>query len=67
MNPLTCKIMVRSLEGMISMEQVARELWRTTTNGTDEGWLALPVLAKLAWRSRARIEVTIWRQRVGLP
>jgi hypothetical protein len=39
---------------LISIERLARELWRKTTiNGTDEIWLALPLLAKLAWRNRA--------------
>ncbi|HTI84863.1 MAG TPA: hypothetical protein VL614_30790 [Acetobacteraceae bacterium] len=55
------------LEDLIAMEQVARDLWQKTTNGTDEGWRALSVLAKQAWRNRARMEVTIWRQRVGQP
>lgn len=51
------------LENMIAMEQVAKELWQKTTNGTDQGWQALSVLAKQAWRNRARMEVTIWRRR----
>ena len=55
------------LEDLIAMEQVAKELWQKTTNGTDGGWQALSVLAKQAWRNRARMEVTIWRQRVGQP
>jgi hypothetical protein len=55
------------LEDLIAMEQVARELWQKTTNGTSEGWNALSVLAKQAWRNRARMEVTIWRQNVGQP
>jgi hypothetical protein len=55
------------LEDLIAMEQVARDLWQKTTSGTDEAWVALSVLAKQAWRNRARMEVTIWRQRVGQP
>ena len=55
------------LEDLIAMEQVAKELWQKTTNGTDAGWQGLSVLAKQAWRNRARMEVTIWRQRVGQP
>jgi hypothetical protein len=55
------------LEDLIAMEQVAKELWQKTTNGTDEGWQALSVLAKQAWRNRARMEVTIWRHTVGQP
>jgi hypothetical protein len=30
-------------------------------------WQALSVLAKQAWRNRARMEVTIWRKSVGQP
>jgi hypothetical protein len=55
------------LEDMIAMEQVAQKLWQQTTNGSDQGWQALSVLAKQAWRNRARMEVTIWRQKVGEP
>lgn len=55
------------LDDLIAMEQVARELWQKTTNGTDGDWRELSVLAKQAWRNRARMEVTIWRQRVGQP
>ena len=54
-------------EDMIAMEQVAKELWQRTTKGTDQGWQVLSVLAKQAWRNRARMEVTIWRQKVGQP
>ena len=55
------------LEDMIAVEQVAQELWQKTNSGTDRGWQALSVIAKQAWRSRARMEVTIWRQTVGQP
>lgn len=55
------------LEDLIAMEQVARELWRKNTNGTDEGWRTLPLLARQAWRNRAQIEVAFWRQTVGQP
>jgi hypothetical protein len=56
-----------SLEDLIAMEQVARELWRKATDGTDQVWRTLPLLARQAWRNRARMEVTIWRQWVGQP
>jgi len=55
------------LEDMIAIEQVAEELWRKATKGSDMEWQALSVLAKQAWRNRARMEVTIWRGRVGQP
>ncbi len=55
------------LEDMIAMEQVAKKLWQQATNGTDQGWQALSPLAKQAWRNRARMEVAIWRQKVGQP
>jgi len=55
------------LEDMIAIEQVAEELWRQSTKGSDMDWQALSVLAKQAWRNRARMEVTIWRGRVGQP
>ena len=51
------------LEDVIAMEQVAQKLWQQTTNGTDQGWQALSVLAKQAWRNRARMEVTIRRRK----
>ena len=54
-------------EDMIAMEQVAKELWQRATKGTDQDWQVLSVLAKQAWRNRARMEVTIWRQKVGQP
>ena len=54
-------------EDMIAMEQVAKELWQKTAKGTDQDWQVLSVLAKQAWRNRARMEVTIWRQKVGQP
>jgi hypothetical protein len=54
-------------EDMIAMEQVAKELWQRTTGGTEMGWTSLSVLAKQAWRNRARMEVTIWRKKVGQP
>ena len=50
------------LEDMIAMELVAQNLWQQATNGSDQGWQALSVLAKQAWRNRARMEVTIWRR-----
>jgi hypothetical protein len=56
-----------SLDDMIAMEQVAKELWQNTTKGTDKGWETLSVLAKQLWRNRAHIEVTIWRHKVGQP
>ena len=55
------------LEEMIAIEQVAEELWRKATKGSDMEWQALSVLAKQAWRNCARMEVTIWRRRVGQP
>jgi hypothetical protein len=56
-----------SLEDEIAIEKLAEELWCRWTNGTVAGWQALSVLGKQAWRSRARIEVTIWRKEVGTP
>jgi hypothetical protein len=55
------------LEDEIAIEQVAKELWQETTKGTDKGWRGLSVLAKQAWRNRARMEVTILRKKVGQP
>jgi hypothetical protein len=55
------------LEDMIAIEQVAEELWRNATKRSDMEWQALSVLAKQAWRNRARMEVTIWRRKVGQP
>ena len=54
-----------SLEDLIAIEQVARKLWEQTTKGTATEWDALSVLAKQAWRNRARMEVTIWRKSVS--
>ncbi|MGC1408734.1 MAG: hypothetical protein WA864_07305 [Acetobacteraceae bacterium] len=56
-----------SLEDLVAIERVAQELWQQATNGTTTDWEALSVLAKQAWRSRARMEVTIWRKSVGCP
>ena len=56
-----------SMEDLIAIEQVARKLWGQTTKGTATDWEALSVLAKQAWRNRARMEVTIWRKSVGAP
>jgi hypothetical protein len=56
-----------SLEDMIAVERVAQKLWEQATKGTATEWEALSVLAKRAWRNRARMEVTIWRKTVGLP
>jgi hypothetical protein len=55
------------LEDLIAIEQVARKLWEQGTKGTATEWEALSVLAKQAWRNRARMEVTIWRKSVGRP
>jgi hypothetical protein len=55
------------LEDMIAIEQVAEELWRQATKGSNMEWQALSVLAKQAWRNRAQVEVTIWRRKVGQP
>ena len=41
------------LEDMIAIEQVAEELWREATKGSDMEWQALSVLAKQAWRNCA--------------
>ena len=43
------------------------EAEQRTTGGTEMGWTSLSVLAKQAWRNRARMEVTIWRKKVGQP
>jgi hypothetical protein len=51
-----------SLEDLIAIERVAQKLWEQATKGTATGWESLSVLAKQAWRSRARMEVTIWRK-----
>ena len=56
-----------SMEDLIAIERVAQKLWRQKTNGTSTEWEALSVLAKQAWRNRARMEVTIWRKSVGRP
>ncbi len=56
-----------SLEDLIAIERVAQELWERATKGTPTEWQAMSVLAKQAWRSRARMEVTIWRKSVGEP
>jgi hypothetical protein len=56
-----------SWEDLIAIERVAQKLWRLKTNGTSTEWEALSVLAKQAWRNRARMEVTIWRKSVGRP
>jgi hypothetical protein len=56
-----------SLDDMITIEQVAKELWQKGTKRTDADWEALSVLAKQSWRHRARMEVTIWRKKVSQP
>jgi hypothetical protein len=56
-----------SLEDLIAIERVAQELWEQATKGTPTEWQSLSVLAKQAWRNRARMEVTIWRKSVGAP
>ena len=56
-----------SLEDMIAIERVAQELWERATKGAHTEWQSLSVLARQAWQSRARIEVTIWRKSVGRP
>ena len=56
-----------SLEDLIAVERVAQKLWEQATEGTAMQWATLSVLAKQAWRSRARMEVTIWRKSVGTP
>jgi hypothetical protein len=58
---------VVSLDDLIAIERVAQKLWEQATKGTAMQWEALSVLAKQAWRNRARMEVTIWRKTVGLP
>jgi hypothetical protein len=55
------------LEELITIEQVAEELWCKATDGTEMGWKSLSVLKKQAWRNRARMAVTIWRKKVGQP
>ena len=55
------------MDDMMSIERVAQELWHKATNGTEAEWRSLSVLAKQAWRNRARMEVTIWRKSVGQP
>jgi hypothetical protein len=54
-------------EDLVAIAQVARDLWQTETNGTNEDWSALPLLAKQGWRNRARREIAIWRQREDQP
>jgi hypothetical protein len=56
-----------SLEDLIAIERIAQELWERATKGTPLEWQSMSVLAKQAWRSRARMEVTIWRKSVGEP
>ena len=56
-----------SLEDLIAVERVAQKLWEQATEGTAMQWETLSILAKQAWRSRARMEVTIWRKSVGTP
>ena len=55
------------LEDEIAIERVAEELWCEATGGAEMGWKSLSVLKKQAWRNRARMEVTIWRKKVGQP
>jgi hypothetical protein len=56
-----------SMEDLIAIERVAQKLWEEATKGTTTQWEALSVLAKQAWRNRARMQVTIWRKSVGAP
>ena len=56
-----------SLDDLIAIERVAMELWQKANKGSFTDWQSLSVLAKQAWRSRARMEVTIWRKSVGTP
>jgi hypothetical protein len=53
------------LDELITIERLAEELWCKATSSTEMGWKTLSVLKKQAWRNRARIEVTIWRKKVG--
>jgi hypothetical protein len=55
------------LEELITIEQLAEELWCKATSSAEIGWKTLSVLKKQAWRNRARMEVTIWRKKVGQP
>jgi hypothetical protein len=52
---------------LVAIERVAWKLWEQATSGTVTDWESLSVLAKQAWRNRARMEVTIWRKSVGYP
>jgi hypothetical protein len=56
-----------SLDDMIAIEQVAKELWQKGTKRTDADWEALSVLAKQPWRHRAQMDVKIWPKKVGRP
>ena len=56
-----------SLEDLVAIERVTQKLWQQATKGAATDWEALSVLAKQAWRSRAGMEVTIWRKSVGSP
>jgi hypothetical protein len=56
-----------SLEDLVAIEQVAQKLWRKANKGTSTSWHAVPPLVKMAWRNRARMEITIWRKSVGQP
>ena len=56
-----------SLDDMITIEQVAKELWQKRSKGTDAGWERLSELAKQSWRHRAETDVRIWRKTVGRP
>jgi hypothetical protein len=55
------------LEDEMTIEGFAEGLWCKATGGTEMGWKSLSVLKKQAWRNRARMEVTIWRKKVGQP
>ena len=56
-----------SLDDLIAIERVAQELWAQANKSTPDQWRSLSILARQAWRNRARLEVTIGRKTVGLP
>ena len=56
-----------SLEDIIAAEQIAEELWRKATGGTNTAWRALPEPVRASWRAKAMADVTSWRRSVGDP
>jgi hypothetical protein len=58
---------VVSLEDIIAAEQIAEELWRKATGGTNTAWRALPESVKASWRAQAMADITTWRRSVGDP